>query len=70
MAVRSEKAVNIIRGKNSVGKATKADVDILLEHIDALETFLDEHEQDDQFGTEGWRRANRIGVTQQWKPSV
>jgi hypothetical protein len=52
----TDKDISIIRGKNLVGKATKADVNILLDHIDALEDFLDEHDQ----GTEGWRR--RIGL--------
>jgi hypothetical protein len=56
----TDKDISIIRGKNLVGKATKADVNILLDHIDALEDFLDEHDQDDTFGTEGWRR--RIGL--------
>lgn len=57
MAVQADKTINVIRGKHSVGAATKADVDKLIEHIDALEAFLDEHEQDDTFGTEGWRHA-------------
>lgn len=54
---QADKTLNIIRGKNLVGKAEKADIDKLLEHIDALEMFLDDNEQDDQFGTEGWRHA-------------
>ncbi len=54
---QTDKTINIIRGKNLVGKTEKADVDKLIEHIDALEMFLDENEQDDQFGTEGWRHA-------------
>ncbi len=54
---QTDKTINTIRGKNLVGKAEKADVDKLIEHIDALEMFLDENEQDDQFGTEGWRHA-------------
>lgn len=58
---QSEKTINIIRGKNLVGKAEKPDVDKLIEHIDALEMFLDDNEQDDQFGTEGWRHA--IGLS-------
>jgi hypothetical protein len=55
--VQKEKTLNIIRGKNLVGKATKEDIDVLFQHIDALESFLDDNEQDDQFGTEGWRHA-------------
>jgi hypothetical protein len=54
---QTDKTINTIRGKNLVGRADKADVDKLIEHIDALEMFLDNHEQDDQFGTEGWRHA-------------
>lgn len=54
---QTDKIINTIRGKNLVGKADKGDIDKLIEHIDALEMFLDENEQDDQFGTEGWRHA-------------
>lgn len=57
MTVQSDKTINVIRGKNLVGKATKEDILKLFEHIDALEMFLNEHEQDDVFGTEGWRHA-------------
>ncbi len=60
MTIPSERTINIIRGKNLVGKADKKDVDILFEYIDSLEIFLDEHEVDDFFGTEGWR--HRIGL--------
>lgn len=54
---QTDKTLNIIRGKSLVGAATKEDILVLFEHIDALEMFLDENEQDDQFGTEGWRHA-------------
>lgn len=54
---QSDKTLNVIRGKNLVGKATPDDIAKLFEHIDALEMFLDDNEQDDQFGTEGWRHA-------------
>lgn len=57
MKAYTDKVINVIRGKNLVGKADKSDVDKLIEHIDALEIFLDDNEQDDQFGTEGWRHA-------------
>lgn len=57
MAIQSEKTINVIRGKNLVHAATKDDVLKLFEHIDELESFLDEHEEDDTFGTEGWRHA-------------
>ena len=55
MKAQKDSVLNIIRGKNLVGKATKQDVFVLFEHIDALETLLDETDQDDVFGTEGWR---------------
>ncbi|MFZ3047004.1 MAG: hypothetical protein WA151_13915 [Desulfatirhabdiaceae bacterium] len=54
------KTIDTIRGKNLVGKASQQDVDLLLQHIDALEDFLDEYEVEDIFGTEGWRHA--IGI--------
>ena len=57
MKPQTDKIINTIRGKNLVGKATKEDIDKLFEHIDALESFLDDNEDDDQFGTEGWRHA-------------
>ena len=57
MKAQSDSTLNFIRGKNSVGKATKEEVMLLFEHIDALEMFLDEYEMDDTFGTEGWRHA-------------
>jgi len=57
MKVHQDRIINTIRGKNIVGKATKEDVLILFDHIDALEMFLDEYECEDTFGTEGWRHA-------------
>jgi len=53
MKAYTAKNINFIRGRNSVGAATQYDVDQLLEHIDALESFLDEYECEDVFGTEG-----------------
>lgn len=57
MEAYTAKDINFIRGRNSAGAATQDDVDLLLEHIDALEAFLDEYECDDVFGTEGWKHA-------------
>lgn len=57
MAIQKDKTLNVIRGKNIVSKASKEDVLKLFEHIDALETFLDEGDHDDRNGTEGWRHA-------------
>lgn len=51
------KTINIIRGKNLAASADKDDVNKLLEHIDALESILDEGDENDVFGSEGWRHA-------------
>jgi hypothetical protein len=50
-----EATLNIIRGKNLVGKASKDDVLKVFAYIDLLEMKLDEADFDDTFGTEGWR---------------
>ena len=55
MRLLSEKEINIIRGKNSVGKATKKEIQSIFEHLDALENALDEKDEEDFFGTQGWR---------------
>jgi len=60
MSAQNDKVLNIIRGKNLVGKANKGDVLKLFEHLDVLEELLDEADQDDVFGTEGWR--HRLGI--------
>ena len=57
---QTDKTLNTIRGKNLVAKTTKEEVLKLFEHIDALEMLLDEADQDDVFGTEGWR--HRVGL--------
>ena len=57
MAAQSDRLLNIVRGKNLVGKATKADITKVFEHIDALESLLDEGDENDAFGTEGWRHS-------------
>lgn len=57
---QKDSALNIIRGKNLVDSTSQADVRRLFEHIDALELLLSEADQDDVFGTEGWR--HRLGV--------
>ena len=58
--IHSDRVINTIRGKNLVGKASKEDIDLLFEQLDAFEQFLDDWDQDDNFGTEGWRHA--IGI--------
>jgi len=51
----TEKQLNTIRGKAEVGKATPEELLSVFAHIDALVDKLDETEEDDFFGTEGWR---------------
>lgn len=60
MAAQRAKTINIIRGKSLVDQATQDDVKLLLEHIDALESAMDEAEGTDVFGTEGWRHMLSI----------
>jgi hypothetical protein len=57
MAVQTDKFLNTVRGKALVGHASPEEILKVFEHIDALEMFLDEHDEDDVFGTEGWRHA-------------
>lgn len=57
MAAQTDKFLNTVRGKALVGHATPAEIMKIFEHLDALEMFLDEHDEDDVFGTEGWRHA-------------
>lgn len=51
----TDKEMNIIRGKAEVGKATPEEILSVFSHIDALTDKLDETQEDDFFGTEGWR---------------
>jgi hypothetical protein len=57
MKLLSDKELNTIRGKASVGKATPAELRRVFEHLDAIEAKLDELDFDDYFGSEGWRHA-------------
>ncbi len=61
MAAQTDHTLNIIRGKNLVGAATKDDIWLVFEHIDALEALLDEEEEQDSFGAEGWRHVLGVG---------
>lgn len=57
---QDDSVINTIRGKNLVGHATQSDITKLLEHIDALEQWLDTLDNNDFFGTEGWR--HQVGI--------
>lgn len=55
MSYLSERKLNEIRGKASIGHATTKEVMSVFEHLDALESKLEELSCEDFFGTEGWR---------------
>lgn len=57
MGVQTDRFLNTVRGKAMVGHASPDEIMKVFEHLDALEMFLDEHDEDDVFGTEGWRHA-------------
>lgn len=53
----TEKELNTIRGKAMVGHASVNEILSVFGHLDELEQWLDEKEEDDFFGTQGWRYA-------------
>lgn len=53
----SERELNTIRGKCLVMAATRDELFSVFGHIDELEMKLTELDDDDKFGTEGWRHA-------------
>lgn len=55
MKFLTERQLNIIRGKASVGMATTKEILSVFEHLDKLEMALDEKDSEDFFGTDGWR---------------
>lgn len=55
--VLTEKELNILRGKTLTNHITQQEILKVFGHIDMLELFLDERDQDDAFGTEGWRHS-------------
>lgn len=57
MGFSTQSQLNIIRGKSLVSKATPEDIRSVFFHLDALEMKLDELDEVDAFGTEGWRHA-------------
>lgn len=55
MRFLSEKELNTIRGKAMVGKASVKEILSVFYHLDDLEACLDEADEQDLLGTEGWR---------------
>lgn len=55
MKIKSEKEINIIRGKMLVDKATSKELQEFLLYVSILESLIEEASADDVFGTNGWR---------------
>lgn len=51
----TDKQLNTIRGKASVGHASTPEIMSVFGHYDLIEMKLDKLDQDDTFGAEGWR---------------
>ena len=58
--LKTESYYNQIRGKMLVNKCTQKELHDILAYMDAVEGLLDEADNDDCFGTEGWR--HQIGL--------
>jgi hypothetical protein len=56
----TDKQLNTIRGKASVGHATPQELMSVFGHYDLIEMKLDECDYNDELGTEGWR--HRFGL--------
>jgi len=60
MALKTEKELNMIRGKMMVGAATKEEQRDFLTYVALIEGLLEEVDGEDFYGTEGWR--HHIGL--------
>jgi hypothetical protein len=55
MAYLTDRELNTIRGKALVGHASTTEILSVFQHLDTLERSLDEADELDALGTEGWR---------------
>jgi hypothetical protein len=53
--ILTQRQTDTLTGKALVGALTKADQLAVMEHLNALYFRLDELDDEDYFGTEGWR---------------
>ena len=53
--IKSERELNIIRGKMLVGAASITEQKEILKYITALESLVEDADLDDFYGTEGYR---------------
>jgi len=59
MDIKSEREINMIRGKMAVGHASVDEIRDFLYYVTHLEQFVEEASDEDFYGTEGWK--HRIG---------
>lgn len=58
--ILSERQTNILTGKALVGAMTPADQMAVMEHLSELYFQMDRMDEEDFFGTEGWRHYFRL----------
>lgn len=58
--LKSEKELDMIRGKMLINKATQEELNEFLKYVSVIESLIDEADLEDFYGTEGWR--NKIGL--------
>ena len=59
MEVKSEREIDMIRGKMSVNAATQEEVMEFMKYVVFLESMVEEASCEDFYGTDGWR--HRLG---------
>ena len=57
--LKSEKELNIIRGKMLVNYVTNYEITEFLKYVSALESLVEEASNEDFYGTRGWQ--HRLG---------
>jgi len=57
MKLRTESELDMIRGKMLVAAATQKELQDFLTYVSVIEGLLEDADNDDYFGTEGWRFA-------------
>jgi len=59
LQLKSEKELNIIRGKMMVAAATKEELAEFLKYVSAIEVLVEKASNEDFYGTRGWQ--HRLG---------
>lgn len=59
MKLKSERELDMIRGKMLVGAATSDELQAFLTYVSTLEGLVEEASKEDFWGSEGWR--HKIG---------